>query len=84
LDAIDLPVGEAPEDLLAVDEALQLLAQEDPQCAELVKLRFFAGLTREEAAATLGITLRSADRWWAFARSWLYDRLGHEEDTETN
>jgi RNA polymerase sigma factor (TIGR02999 family) len=82
LDCIDLPVGETPEGLLAVDKALQQLAKEDPQGAELVKLRFFAGLTLEEAAATLGITRRTADRWWAYARSWLYLRLQQDEDTE--
>jgi DNA-directed RNA polymerase specialized sigma24 family protein len=63
------------DELPAVDEALQQLAEEDPLCAELVKLRFFAGLTLEEAAATLGIARRTADRYWAFARSWLYDAL---------
>src|SRR5262249_13339570 len=55
LDQIDLPVEEAPDDLLALDEALEKLKQEDPECAELVKLRFFAGLTLDEAANTLGI-----------------------------
>jgi RNA polymerase sigma factor (TIGR02999 family) len=75
LDRIDLPVDESSDDVLALDEALAKLAQEDPVCAELVKLRFFAGLTQEEAAAALGVARRSADRYWAFARSWLYDEL---------
>jgi RNA polymerase sigma factor (TIGR02999 family) len=75
LDQIDLPVEQAPEDLLALDQALAKLAQEDALCAELVKLRFFAGLTLADAASTLGIARRSADRYWAFARSWLYDEL---------
>jgi RNA polymerase sigma factor (TIGR02999 family) len=75
LDRIDLPVDEPPDDLLALDEALQKLVQEDPLCADLVKLRFFTGLTLAEAASTLGIARRSADRYWAFARSWLYDEL---------
>ena len=65
----------APEDLLALDEALALLAREDPRKAELVKLRFFAGLSVEEAAGCLGISLATADRDWAYARAWLYDRL---------
>jgi RNA polymerase sigma factor (TIGR02999 family) len=75
LDRIDLPVNEPPEHLLALDEALQKLAQEDAVCADLVKLRFFAGLTLGEAACAVGIARRSADRYWAFARSWLYDEL---------
>jgi RNA polymerase sigma factor (TIGR02999 family) len=84
LDQIDLPIAEPPEDLFALDEALQKLAQEDPLCAELVKLRFFAGLTLAEAADTLGIARRTADRYWAFARSWLYDalRTGDERPEE--
>jgi RNA polymerase sigma factor (TIGR02999 family) len=75
LDQLDLPVSQPPDDLIALDEALGKLAQEDPLCANLVKLRFFAGLTLAEAADALGIAHRSADRYWAFARSWLYDEL---------
>jgi RNA polymerase sigma factor (TIGR02999 family) len=60
-----------PEELLVVDEALDLLAKEDPIAAEFVKLRYFMGMNREEAAATLGLPLRSADRTWAYARAWL-------------
>jgi RNA polymerase sigma factor (TIGR02999 family) len=75
LDQIDLPVDESSDDVRALDEALAKLTQEDGLCAELVKLRFFAGLTQQEAAAVLGIARRSADRYWAFARSWLYDEL---------
>jgi RNA polymerase sigma factor (TIGR02999 family) len=75
VEEMDLAVAEPPEGLLALDEALQKLSQEDPACAELVKLRFFAGLTLQEAAASLGVARRTADRWWAFARSWLYDEL---------
>jgi DNA-directed RNA polymerase specialized sigma24 family protein len=63
LDEIDLSVAEPPDDLPALDDALQKLAQEDPLCAELVTLRFFAGLTLEDAAATLGIARRTADRY---------------------
>src|SRR5262245_42351475 len=58
LDHIDLPVNEPPGELVALDEALEKLAQEDPLCAELVKLRFFAGLTLAEAAHTIGIARR--------------------------
>jgi len=80
LDEIDLSVAEPPDDLPALDDALQKLAQEDPLCAELVKLRFFAGLTLEDAASTLGIARRTADRYWAFARSWLYDELSKADE----
>jgi RNA polymerase sigma factor (TIGR02999 family) len=82
LDQLDLAVKEPPVELLALDEALAQLAQEDPLCAELVKLRFFAGLTLAEASTTLGIARRSADRYWLFARSWLYDRLQRDETEE--
>jgi RNA polymerase sigma factor (TIGR02999 family) len=69
-------VSDAPsEDLLALNEALDLLAAEDPQKAELVKLRCFAGLPVEEAALALGISRATAARYWAYARAWLYDRL---------
>jgi RNA polymerase sigma factor (TIGR02999 family) len=69
-------VSDAPsEDLLALNEALDLLAAEDPQKAELVKLRCFAGLSVEEVALALGISRATAARWWAYARAWLYDRL---------
>jgi RNA polymerase sigma factor (TIGR02999 family) len=69
-------VSDAPfEDLLALDEVLDLLAAEDPRKAELVKMRYFAGLSVEEAARCLSISRATADRWWAYARAWLYDRL---------
>jgi RNA polymerase sigma factor (TIGR02999 family) len=67
--------------LLTLDEALQQLEAEDPRKAELVKLRFFAGLTSEQAAAALGVSISTAEKDWAYARSWLrvaIDRLsGH-------
>ena len=69
------PATTSDEDLLDLDEALARLASAQPQCAELVKLRFFAGLTLDEAAASLGLARRSADRQWAFARAWLFDAL---------
>ena len=82
LDQIEISISDPPPALVALDEALTKLAEEDPPCAELVKLRFFAGLTLEEAASTLGIARRSADRYWAFARSWLYDALKSQEADE--
>jgi RNA polymerase sigma factor (TIGR02999 family) len=69
-------VANAPgDDLLAIDEALTRLAELDPKKADLVKLRFFAGLTMPEAALALGISLATAERHWAFARVWLYAEL---------
>jgi len=67
-------------DVLAIDEALDGLAREEPACAELVKLRFFAGLTQEESAQVLGVTRRTADRYWSFARAWLFQALGGDLD----
>jgi RNA polymerase sigma factor (TIGR02999 family) len=62
-------------DLLALDEALTAFANEEPAKAELVKLRYFAGLTLEEAAACLGISVSTAKRHWALARAWLFAEL---------
>jgi RNA polymerase sigma factor (TIGR02999 family) len=74
LDNLDQP-GESPDDLLAIDEALTRFAAEEPAKAELVKLRFFGGLTVPEAASALDISLATAERWWAFARVWLLSEL---------
>jgi RNA polymerase sigma factor (TIGR02999 family) len=74
----DLNLVAAPAplvDLLALDEALTRLAQEAPARAELVKLRFFAGLTVSQAAEVLGISLATAERYWTYARTWLYAEL---------
>jgi RNA polymerase sigma factor (TIGR02999 family) len=72
------------EDLLALDEALNGLAARQPACAELVKLRFFAGLTLDLAAECLGIGQRTADRYWSFARAWLYDELRGDVGARTS
>ena len=69
LEAIAAP--EADEEMLALDEALDKLAVQDPAKARLVELRYFAGLTGEQAAAVLGISPTTADRHWAYARAWL-------------
>jgi RNA polymerase sigma factor (TIGR02999 family) len=71
LDDIALPVGDAGDDLLALHDALERLEQKDRRKAALVKLRFFAGLTNEQAAAALGISASTADNDWAYARCWL-------------
>ena len=62
-------------DLLALDEALALLEREDEPAARLVKLRHFAGLSHQEAAAAMGLSRGAADRLWALARAWLFRRL---------
>ena len=82
LDDIEPALEEGNGDrLLALDEALRQLEAEDPRKAELVKLRFFAGLTAEQAAAALGVSTSTVEKDWAYARSWLrvaIDRLsGH-------
>lgn len=67
------------EDLIALDEALEELAEHDPPCARLVSLRFFAGMGQGEAAEAMGLPRRTADRHWAYARAWLYERLRRDE-----
>jgi RNA polymerase sigma factor (TIGR02999 family) len=75
LDGLAVVDDASDEDLIAIDEALGRLAQESPPCAELVKLRFFAGLSLDEAAVSLGLARRTADRYWAYARARLYEIL---------
>jgi RNA polymerase sigma factor (TIGR02999 family) len=71
LEGLDLADEPPPEQLLALDEALTRLAAQDPQKAELVKLRFFTGLSIEATAQALAISPATAKRWWTFARAWL-------------
>jgi RNA polymerase sigma factor (TIGR02999 family) len=68
-------IADSPDTLLALDEALSRLAAEDGRKAELVKLRFFGGLTMPEAATAMDVSLATAERWWAYARSWLFVAL---------
>jgi RNA polymerase sigma factor (TIGR02999 family) len=70
---------EATDDLLSLNEALDRLAEEDPRKAELVKLRYFSGLSVQEAADVLGISRATADRYWAYAKVWLYCAISGEE-----
>jgi RNA polymerase sigma factor (TIGR02999 family) len=79
LDAVPSPADEACDDLLALDEALDEFARKHPQRADLVKLRYFAGMTADEAARSLGISPSTADRHWIFARAWLYRRMVGDE-----
>jgi len=67
------------EELLAVSDALERFARRDKQKAELVKLRYFVGLTTEEAAEVLGISVPTADRWWSFSRAWLFEAIESEQ-----
>jgi RNA polymerase sigma factor (TIGR02999 family) len=79
LDRVSVIADEVAEDLLALDEALERLAAEESAAAAVVKLRHFAGLTAEDTAAALGMSLRTANRHWAYAKAWLYQQLqsGH-------
>jgi RNA polymerase sigma factor (TIGR02999 family) len=71
-------VQNAPsEEILAIDDALDVLAAEDPTCAQLVKFRYFMGMTMKEAAAALGLPQRSAERLWTYSRAWLRRRIGN-------
>jgi len=74
-DKVDIAPDASDETLLFVNEALENLQREDPRSAELVRLRFFGGLTLGEAGELLGIPERTAKRYWAFARAWLYTEL---------
>jgi RNA polymerase sigma factor (TIGR02999 family) len=75
LEGLDLAAGVADDQLLAVHDALDRLAAHDAQKAELVKLRFFAGLTLEQSAKLLDLSLATAKRDWAYARAWLYREI---------
>jgi RNA polymerase sigma factor (TIGR02999 family) len=70
-----LPQPAGSEEMLAVDDALDLLAAKDPQTADLVKLRYFVGMTTAQAAEVLGITEASAKHYWIHARTWLYQEI---------
>jgi RNA polymerase sigma factor (TIGR02999 family) len=75
LDQVDLAQSEHDDDFAELAEALDDLGKDDATAAEVVKLRFFAGMKQREIAAALGLSLRTVEREWAFAQAWLYDRL---------
>ena len=75
LSSISVALDSPSDIVLEIDEALQQLAEEDPNAATLVKLKFFAGLKLTDAVASMQLTRRQGDRLWAFARAWLYDYL---------
>jgi RNA polymerase sigma factor (TIGR02999 family) len=70
---------ERSEPLLALDEALERFEARDPDKARLVKLRYFAGMTIEQAAETLAVSVTTANRWWAYARAWLHEEIRRGE-----
>ncbi|HXJ57364.1 MAG TPA: ECF-type sigma factor, partial [Verrucomicrobiae bacterium] len=72
---IEIAAAGNDDELLAVSDALEKLAARDKQKAELVKLRYFVGLTTQEAAEALGISVPTADRWWNFSRAWLFAEI---------
>jgi RNA polymerase sigma factor (TIGR02999 family) len=83
IDGLEITLPEIPEDLIALDEALDKLAATDKKTADLVHLRFYAGLPLPEAAAMLGISPRTADRLWAYSRAWLYQEIqGHARESD--
>jgi RNA polymerase sigma factor (TIGR02999 family) len=81
LEAADFLAKDPPEDLEALDQALDKLTEEDPAKAELVKLRFFAGLTMPEIAEVMKISLATAERHWTYARTWLFAELKDRDDS---
>jgi len=84
LDEAILSANDPQEDLLALDEALDRLATEDEKLAEVVKLRYFAGLTLSQIAEVMGVTRRTVDRHWALGRAWLYQEMTKAEGTRND
>lgn len=84
LDAIDIEAPAPSQDLLALDEALAKLEAEDPPKAQLVKLRYFAGLAEDEAADALGVSRTTAQRYWRYAKAWLIAELRRADGREAN
>ena len=76
IDEIEIAANTKEEELLAMNEALERFTAHDKQKAELVKLRYFVGMTNEEAAEILGISVPTAKRWWTYARAWLFSQMG--------
>ncbi len=79
LDKVELALETDDEELIALDEALEKLEQEDKTAGQVVKLRFFAGLTVKQTAESLGISERTAERQWAYARAWLFHHLRRQQ-----
>jgi RNA polymerase sigma factor (TIGR02999 family) len=81
---VQVATPELEEELLALDDALNRLAEQDPVKADLVKLRHFAGLTIDEAAQALDISTTTANRYWAFARAWLHQEISGRAATDAS
>lgn len=79
LDADLIAAPQRPSDLLALDEALSRLGEQRPELARLVSMRYFLGLTMEQAAGELGISCRTAERNWTYAKAWLLEALGDND-----
>lgn len=84
LSSADLSIDGVPDEILDLDEALQKLAAEDPIKAELVKLKFFGGMSMREAADFLGISTTTGDRYWAYARAFLFAEMRDLSDPESS
>lgn len=80
LSRIPLTTEDSTDDVLALDEALNKLSAEDQQLADVVKLRYFAGLTLEQIASVLNIGRRTVDRYWALGRAWLYQEITRDKN----
>jgi RNA polymerase sigma-70 factor, ECF subfamily len=80
LEDVDVPAAERDADLVAIDHALEELATEDPRKARVVELRFFGGLSVDETAGALGVSVRTVQNDWAFARAWLYRELARTDE----
>jgi RNA polymerase sigma factor (TIGR02999 family) len=78
LEKADITFEDPSTNIIALDEALEKLAQEDPVKADLVKLRYFAGLTIEQSAEILSISRATAERYWSYARAWLFDEINKD------
>jgi len=80
IDGLDLPAPQTGDDLIAVDQALEALSAEDSRKARVVELRFFGGLSVEETAETIGVSVRTVHTDWVFARAWLYRALTKDRE----
>lgn len=83
IDDADIAIEEPSTNLFALDEALNKLTKEERVVADLVKMRYFAGLTLSQAAEIIGVSRRTADRYWAYARAWLYQEITKSDKTSS-
>jgi RNA polymerase sigma factor (TIGR02999 family) len=79
-DEIEIPINTSPEEITSLDEALTKLAAQEPELVEVVKLRYFAGLTMEQIAEIMSVSRRTATSYWAYARSWLRREMKSAEE----